>query len=77
MSEAFFAAALSALVQIIGFISASRLVSYRLSELEKRVDKHNNMVERMYRVEDRAKSNTHRLNALEETLERRDVPSQS
>ena len=27
------------------------LVEYRLDELEKKVDKHNNLVERMYKVE--------------------------
>lgn len=28
------------------------LLTYRLTELEKKVDKHNNLVERMYQVED-------------------------
>ena len=29
------------------------LISYRLEQLERKVDKHNNLVERMYQVEDR------------------------
>ncbi len=32
---------------------ASALIAYRLEELEKRVQAHNNLVERMYHVEER------------------------
>lgn len=43
----------------------SKLVLYRLEELEKKVLKHNNLVERMYKLEERTKSNMHRLDDLE------------
>lgn len=65
MSETVIGVLLSAVIQIIGLIQAERLLSYRLGQLENRVNKHNNLIERMYRVEDRAKSNTHRLDTLE------------
>lgn len=32
---------------LIGALTTSNLVQYRLNELEKKVDKHNNVVERM------------------------------
>lgn len=32
------------------------LIEYRLGELEKKVDKHNNLVERMYKVETQIKT---------------------
>lgn len=36
-----------------GIIASSKLVDHRLSQLEKKVEKHNNLVERMYKVEGR------------------------
>jgi len=40
------------------------LVAYRLEELEKKVDKHNNLVERMVAVEQSCKSAHHRIDEL-------------
>lgn len=37
------------------------LLEYRLTELEKKVDKHNNLVERMYRVEENIAVLTERM----------------
>lgn len=34
-----------------GIITSAKLTNYRLEQLEKKVDKHNNLVERMYKVE--------------------------
>lgn len=53
-----------------GILASSKLTNFRLESLEERVNKHNNMVERLYKVEDRAKSNSHRLDELEQRLER-------
>ena len=44
-----------------GILVANKLTTYRIEQLEKKVEKHNNLVERMQAVEDRAKSNTHRI----------------
>ena len=56
----------------LGVIASSRLTAYRLEQLEKRVDKHNHLVERMYSLEDRAnildekiKVANHRIDDLE------------
>jgi hypothetical protein len=52
---AFAAAAVTALLGFLGTYIANRkqtaLIAYRLEMLEKKVDKHNNLVERMYKVE--------------------------
>ena len=49
------------------------LIDYKLSELTKRVDKHNNVVERMYKLEEttalleeKMKVSNHRIEDLEE-----------
>ena len=36
-----------------GILAANKLVIYRLEQLEKKVDKHNNVIERMYKIEER------------------------
>lgn len=36
-----------------GIMASSKLTSYRLEQLEKKVDKHNHLVERMYKLEER------------------------
>lgn len=49
--------ALGTLVGSLGGILASnRMTNYRLAQLEKKVEKHNNLVERMTKVEDSVKS---------------------
>ena len=39
-----------------GIVAANKLVSYRLEQLEKKVDLHNNAVERLFRVEEKVVS---------------------
>lgn len=34
-----------------GILAANKLSSFRIARLEEKVDKHNNLIERMYRVE--------------------------
>ncbi|MBR2491026.1 MAG: hypothetical protein IKB65_06045 [Ruminiclostridium sp.] len=41
------------------------LLEYKLSELTQRVNKHNDLVERTYRLEEQTKELTRRLNQLE------------
>ena len=36
-----------------GILASSKLTNYRISELEKKVDKHNTLIDRMYKVEAR------------------------
>lgn len=36
-----------------GILTTSKLTNYRLQKLEEKVDKHNNLIDRMYKVESR------------------------
>lgn len=54
---------------IAGIMAANRLTNYRIAELEKKVDKHNNLVERMALVEASTKSAHHRIDDLKERRE--------
>ena len=49
------AAAITAILGFLGTYLSNRkqtvLIAYRLEELEKKVNKHNNLIERMYKVE--------------------------
>ena len=38
-----------------GIMTANRLTGYRIEQLEKKVEKHNNVVERVFRLEDNDK----------------------
>lgn len=54
---------------LAGIMTANRLTNYRIEQLEEKVKKHNNLVERMAVVEQSAKSAHHRLDEL---IERED-----
>lgn len=54
---------------IFGILAAQKLTNFRLQELEKKVEKHNNLVERMVEVEARSKGNTRRIETLEQVTE--------
>ena len=49
-----------------GILTANRLSNYRIEQLEKKVEKHNNLVERMFLVESSVKSAHHRIDELRE-----------
>ena len=51
-----------------GILAANRLTVYRIEELEKKVSKHNNLVERMFLVESSVKSAHHRIDELREEI---------
>ncbi len=49
-----------------GILAANRLTVYRIEQLESKVEKHNNLVERMFTVENSVKSAHHRIDELRE-----------
>lgn len=58
---------------ILGIIATARLTTYRIEQLEKKVDKHNNVIERVYMLEkheevvdEKIKTANHRIDDLEE-----------
>lgn len=53
-----------------GVMASNKLTNFRIQELERKVEKHNNLVERMAAVESSVKSAHHRLDELHEKLEK-------
>ena len=66
--ETVLAAAITAGFAFLGVYISNRkqaaLVAYRLEKLEEKVDKHNNVVERMYRLEEQVKNLRDELDEL-------------
>lgn len=57
---------------LIGVLTSGKLIQYRLEQLEKKVDKHNHVIERVFALEERAavhetkqRVTDHRLEDLE------------
>lgn len=48
-----------------GILSSQKMVKYRLSKLEEKVDKHNHLVERVAALELKNKVSEHRIEKLE------------
>ena len=51
MNREIFIAVLSFLGTAVGSFSGMKLMGYRIEQLEKKVEKHNNVIERVYRLE--------------------------
>ena len=67
----------SALGSILGVMASAKLTTYRLEQLEKKVQAHNNLIERTYRLEERTelqeekiKVANHRIEDLEDALKK-------
>lgn len=50
---------------LAGVLTSSRLTTYRIQQLEKKVEKHNSIVERTYLLEEEMKVANHRIADLE------------
>lgn len=57
MSETLVSTILSACVSLVGTLGgimvSAKLTNYRIEQLEKKVDKHNTLIERTYKLEER------------------------
>ena len=58
----------SATGSLCGVLVSSKLTQYRLEQLEKKVQAHNNLIERTYRLEERFNLVSHRIGDLEHAL---------
>ena len=54
---------------MFGVIASSNKTIYRIEQLEKKVEKHNGMVERMIEAEDKIKSHQYQINDLKERID--------
>ena len=68
MSEAIIVAVLgfagTLLGSLLGVLAAQKLTQYRLAQLEEKVNKHNNLIERTYRLEGQMEECRHDIKDL-------------
>lgn len=64
---------------IVGIMTSNRLTTYRIAQLEEKVDKHNKVIDRVYKIEQRnavidedIKVANHRISDLENKIERKE-----
>jgi hypothetical protein len=53
-----------------GIMTANRLTAYRIEQLEKKVDKHNSVIERVFKLEERDAVMDERISQMEKEIER-------
>ena len=53
-----------------GIITANKLTNYRVSQLEKKVDKHNHVIERMYELEKHEEITEEQIKSIDKRVER-------
>ena len=51
-----------------GILASAKLTNYRIQQLEKKVEKHNNFAERIPVIEEKIKISNHRVDDLEEEV---------
>ena len=73
MKNEFFSGILSLLASLVGtfggIITSTKLTNYQINELKKRIDKHNNVIERTYKLEEHCKYVDERIDKLESEVE--------
>ena len=76
MSETIIVAILSLVGTLIGslggILAANKLTNYRIKKLEEKVEKHNQVVERVYRLESLEAVNEEKITSMDEKLEHLD-----
>ena len=58
----------SGMGSILGVLASAKLTSYRLEQLEKRVQAHNNLIERTYKLEERTELQEEKLRSAARRL---------
>ena len=53
---------------LFGVLAAQKLTQYRLSQLEDKVNKHNNLIERTYKLEGRMEEAEHDIRDLKNNI---------
>ncbi|MFR1945276.1 MAG: hypothetical protein ACLS20_08430 [Faecalimonas umbilicata] len=65
MTDTIVVAILSLIGTLAGSYGGTQLIKYRIEQLEKKVEKHNSIVERTYLLEEKVKVANHRIEDLE------------
>ncbi len=69
MTDTVIVAIISLLGTLLGSFGGTQIVKYRIEQLEKKVEKHNSIVERTYILEEKVKVANHRIEDLERKSE--------
>lgn len=69
MNETIFNGLCSLLGTIIGILTAGKLTTYRLEQLELKVDKHNHLIERTYKIEEHLAIIDEKINVANHRIE--------
>lgn len=69
MTETIIVAVFSLAGNALGVLAGLRLMVYRIEQLEKKVERHNNFAERMPVIEEQIKVINHRLEDLEKGVQ--------
>ena len=64
IAVAFIGLAGSGLGSVLGILVSSKLTQYRLEQLEKKVQAHNNLIERTYKLEERTEIQEEKIKAV-------------
>lgn len=59
----------SGMGSVLGVLASAKLTSYRLEQLEKRVQAHDNLIERTYKLEERTELQDEKLRSAARRLE--------
>ena len=74
MKNEFFSGIFSLVASLVGtfggIITSTKLINYQINELKKRVERHNNVIERTYRLEEHCKYVDERIEKLESEVEK-------
>ena len=69
MQDTIVVAILSLIGTLAGSFGGTQLIKYRIEQLEKKVEKHNSVVERTFLLEEKMKVANHRIGDLEGKVE--------
>mgnify|MGYP001064347589 FL=1 len=69
MQDTVVVAILSLIGTLAGSFGGTQLIKYRIEQLEKKVEKHNSVVERTFLLEEKMKVANHRIEDLEGKVE--------
>lgn len=69
MTNEIFVALLSLAGTFLGTFSGIKLMSYRIEQLEKKVEKHNNMIERTYKLEEDSKVQEEKIKVINHRID--------
>ena len=69
MQDTIVVAILSLIGTLAGSFGGTQLIKYRIEQLEKKVEKHNSVVERTFLLEEKMKIANHRIEDLEGKVE--------